>query len=259
MLAIALPALALAAAGPTVLITGATGRTGLLLYHRLRADPRFGEVRALVRNVTKARSLLNCSSCGPDEGIYVGDVTKPGTLAAPMAGGIDVLAIAVGVFGGPGQSSAEAKAIEFVGVENQVAALAASNRSARVVLCSSMGTTDPKSSVDGGDILFWKLNAEAFLGASGLGATIVKPCGLLNTPGGRHALAVAHDDELPSSDFTVSRADVAALMVEAVAEPQSAGLRFLLCNGKPGPPTTDFAALLRHARWPWQRVGEQGS
>jgi len=67
------------------------------------------------------------------------------------------------------------RAVEFDGVEHQVAALAQQNARAlpslRVVLCSSMGTTDPKPApFKGGSVLFWKLNAEAFLMGSGLGA-----------------------------------------------------------------------------------------
>ena len=48
----------------------------------------------------------------------------------------------------------------------------------------------------------------AVLGSSGIGSTIVKPCGLVDGDGGKHALAVAHDDRLPTADYTVARADV---------------------------------------------------
>lgn len=50
----------------------------------------------------------------------------------------------------------------------------------KFVLCSSMGTTNPKPApYEGGPILFWKLNAEAFLASSGLTSVIVKPGGLV--------------------------------------------------------------------------------
>ncbi|KAL1505075.1 hypothetical protein AB1Y20_008835 [Prymnesium parvum] len=243
------------AALPTVLVTGATGRTGHLLYGMLQHDPRVGELRALVTNRTKARQLLNCSRCDESEGIFIGDVTQPASLVAPMHG-VDVLAIAVGVYGGPNQSATQARDVEFTGVENQVAALGtqAGGTPRRVVLCSSMGTTDPKAAVGGGSVLFYKLNAEAFLGSSGVGSAIVKPCGLLDVPGGKHALAVSHDDKLPTFDFTISRADVARVMAEAALDDSAVNLRFLLCNGKRSdPPTTDFAGLLRSARWPWEQ------
>jgi len=239
---------------PRVIVTGATGRTGSALYARLKADPRVGEVRALVRNRTKAKAALNCSACDESEGIFIGDVTKPETLAAAFAG-IDTVAIAVGV--GGSASKALMKAVEFDGVENQVAALAASNASVapslrRVVFCSSMGTTNPKPpSFEGGPVLFWKLNAEAFLGSSGVGSAIVKPCGLKDGAGGKSALGVGHDDKLPSTSLGfIARSDVAAVMAEAVV--QRSVVRFLVCAKLLGKPTTDLATLLESARWPWQ-------
>lgn len=239
-------------AGPRVLVTGATGRTGALLYLRLKKDPRVAEVRALVRgNATRVRQALGCGRCDASEGIFYGDVTNASSLICP-ARGVDTLAIAVGA----GEGSDE-RAVEFGGVENQLAALAqnrAPNGSLdhlRVVLCSSAGTTDPvPAPFKGGSILFWKLNAEAFLGASGVGATVVKPCGLLDGPPGRAQLVVGHDDAWAGEAFTVARADVAAIMAEAVVE-RSRGLRFALCNG-PGLPGTDLAGLLNRARWPWE-------
>ena len=101
-------------AGPVVLVTGAAGRTGSLLFSALKHDSRIGAVRALVRNVTKARAVLNCTKCDETEGIYVGDVTKPSTLVKPMAG-VDTLAIAAAV--GGSTPVKVMRAVEFTGVE----------------------------------------------------------------------------------------------------------------------------------------------
>jgi len=238
----------------SVLVTGATGRTGSLLYQQLKADGRITFVRALVRNATKAKEVLGCDKCDASEGIYVGDVTKPDSLL-DASRGVDTLAIAAGV--GGGASVPTMKAVEFVGVENQVSALALVNNATlpmlRVVLCSSMGTTDPDPKpFEGGAVLFWKLNAEAFLGTSGLASTIIKPCGLGEGPGGQHALKTVHDDQHGVLDpFMVARADVAAVMKEAIIE-RSSGLRFGLCNAR-GPKRTDLSELLKSARWPWQQ------
>lgn len=186
---------------PTVLVTGAAGRTGSLLYQSLKQDSRIGEVRALVRNVTKAKLVLNCSKCDESEGIYVGDVTKPDTMSAAMTG-VDTLAIAAAV--GGAVSAKVMREVEFDGVENQVSVLAQQHRAnhanantsaLRVILCSSMGTTNPNPPpFEGGKVLFWKLNAEAFLMSSGIGATVVKPCGLSDGPAGHKALDVLHDE-----------------------------------------------------------------
>lgn len=239
---------------PRVLVTGATGRTGSALYAKLKADPRVGEVRALVRNITRARLLLNCSACNASDGIFVGDVTDPATMTAAFDG-VDTVAIAVGV--GGGASASLQKAVEFSGVENQVTALTHNRTAAdvgalRVVFCSSMGTTNPHPpSFEGGPVLFWKLNAEAFLGSSGVASTIVKPCGLTDHAGGHAALGAGHDDHRPGLPAFVARQDVAAVMAEAVV--QRSAVRFLLCNKMFAKPTTDLAALLEDARWPWQR------
>ena len=115
----ALAAADTAAISRTVLVTGATGRTGKLLYAQLKAQSDITEVRALVRSssnaTNKARAALNCTKCDASEGIFYGDVTIPSTLKEPMAG-VDTLAIAVGVLS---YNETLIKAVEFTGVENQ--------------------------------------------------------------------------------------------------------------------------------------------
>ena len=219
MLAVLLTLSSVQAAPPTLLVTGATGRTGSLVYALAKADSRIGAVRALVMNLTTAKAVLNCSACSESEGIYLGDVTKPATLSAAFAG-VDTVAIAVG--SPEGVSKDEMIAIEFTGVENQVAALAnGSSDVPHVVFCSSGGTTNPKPpAFEGGASLFWKLNAEAFLGGSGVGSTVVKPCGLNSKAGSKHRLVTGHDDKLPfpGQAISIARADVARVMVEAAAQ-----------------------------------------
>ena len=161
-------------------------------------------------------------------------------------------------------ASCRTKEVEFTGVENQVAAIvagASDPRKKHVVLCSAMGTGvspfRPKPSHGPPaflkDIMFWKLNAEAFLGASGIPNTVIKPCGLDAEYGrGGKELLVGHDDNLPR-DGMISREDLAAVMVEAIVFPSRAsGLRFDLCVGN-GKPTTNLAELLDDARYPWAK------
>ena len=113
-----------AAAAPTgtrsVLVTGASGRTGKLLYAQLKARNDM-KVKALVRASAdakdKARTALNCTKCDASEGIFYGDVTIPSSLTASMAG-VDTLAICVGV--GETFNKTIMKGVEFIGVENQV-------------------------------------------------------------------------------------------------------------------------------------------
>lgn len=239
---------------PNVLITGATGRLGSLLYGQARASADIGSVRAFVTNVTKAKAYLNCSKCDASEGIFVGDVTDKASLAAAMAG-VDAVLVAVGA--SPGDSADKQRAVEFGGVENTVAALygapgATAPASRQVVLCSSMGTTAPDPSPqEGGSILFWKLNAEAALLSASLKGVVVKPCGLDMGDGGKKALAVGRDDALLDELKVpvMPRADVARVMLRTVAR-GDAKLRFDLCAKMVGAPTTDLDALIDAAAYP---------
>merc|ERR1712079_661553 len=128
-----------------------------------------------------------------------------------------------------------------------------------VVLCSSMGTTEPTGFLEelgNGHIGFFKLNEEAFLMASGLPYTIVKPCGLTDDAGGKRELLSGHDDEMKVSPPIVPRADVARVMVAAIFSPETAtGLRFDLCS-REGTPTTDLGKFFDGARYPWQHAAD---
>ena len=253
---------------PIVLVTGATGRTGLHLYKLLVADGTY-TVRAFVRDVKKARSLLGCHKCDQSEGIFVGNVSDDAALRA-AAHGVQAVAIAVGV-GGVNITKKEAEDVELFGVEKQAAALAQPDNlkaaggpgGLRVVLCSSMGTTMPNPPpMAGGSILFWKLNAEAYLAATGLSVAIVKPCGLLSTAGSKSTLLVGKNDDLFTTiPPVVAREDVARVMMAALTfdlpardadAPPPLSLRFDLCS-KHGAPTTDLHALLEQTKYPWQR------
>jgi uncharacterized protein YbjT (DUF2867 family) len=253
--------------GISVLVTGAAGRTGKFVYKYLMDDKRIGKVQALVYGTgtdddkKKAAAALNCTSCDASEGIFYGDVTKPSTLTAAFKG-MDTVAIVTAVGSGGFNNDTLTKEVEFNGVENQAAAIVAGASDVsqkHIVLCSAMGTGvspfgpspshGPPSFLK--DIMFWKLNAEAFLGASGIPTATVKPCGLDATYGrGGKQLLVGHDDNLPR-DGMISREDTAAVMVEAIAS-RSAGLRFDLCVGN-GAPTTDLAKLIDGSRYPWQK------
>ena len=213
-------------------------------------------MRAYVRSADKARKVLGCSKCDESEGIYLGNVSNESALLRAAAGA-SAVAIAVGVSGlGP---PGPVKGVEFTGVQNTVAALGTPANIAaagglgglRVVLCSSMGTTTPDTSKDA--ILFWKLNAEAFVGASGMPFAIVKPCGLLETPGNKSHLLTGKDDSLLAiSPPIVSRTDVAAVMAAALARPGEPRLRFDLCS-KAGEPQRDLQKLLDETEYPWQQ------
>jgi len=242
-------------------VTGATGRTGALVYGMLK-DAGVN-VRGLVRNVTKAREVLKCGRCGESEGIFVGDVSQKGALSAVMAG---ATGLAIATSAAPhcenlwdprtcsypaGQYPVD---VDFNGGRNQIEAFAAASGGAPgpVVLCSMMGTTQPDP-LSTGRMGFFKLNEEAFLMSSGVPYTIVKPCGLSNDGAFKRELRVGRDDEMHESPPMIPRADVARVMAAALLQPkEAAGLRFDLCS-RAGAPTTDLASVFDAARYPWQK------
>lgn len=252
---------------PVVLVTGATGLTGSLVYNMLKE--KGVSVRGLVRNVTKARELLKCDKCNEAEGIFVADVTKKETLNTAMTGAT-ALAIATSAvphckdFKDPSSCGYPKGAfpidVDFNGGKNQIEVFGemSNGTPGPVVLCSSMGTTDPESFLEklgNGHIGFYKLNEEAFLMSSGMPFTIVKPCGLSNDEGGKRELRVGHDDDMHEHPAIIPRADVATVMVEALLKPSEAeNLRFDLCS-RAGTPTTDIGKVFEDARYPWQSAG----
>ena len=317
-----------APAAPTgnILVLGATGRTGSLLYHNLKETLALDhlhtnnndkvEVRALVRSLDKARDILHCDKCDENEGIYQGDITNLTSLL-PAFAHVQIVAIATGMNSRSGSASRETiRAVEYIGVQNAVRALAqdmnirdfdnngggSGSSSLGVVLCSSRGTTTPpptlptttattittssyRGSNDGqrrvtnifSDILFYKLNAEAFLGSIGMVTAIVKPCGLVDQVAGNRTLLALHDDApTPTGSQLIPRGDVARVMAHLVrmmmkrmrqspspppmtrslfSSPSSSldmNLRFDLCSIE-GPGIQNLDRLVELAKWEWQQ------
>jgi hypothetical protein len=252
--------------GEIVVVTGATGRLGSKLYFELQRNEQVSEVRAIVRTREKARSILGCNRCDETEGIYIGDITDPNGLDSVMEDGkVTTLAIASGV-SSPSATEDEQRAVEFDGVVYSVRSLVMNSNSnnkslLKVVLCSSMGTTRPPSPSSFGNILHWKLNAEAFLSTAGIPSFIVKPCGLKDDLPTNYALYTGNFDT-PSEYYLITRDNVAHVMTEAVImstnnnkndndeqeQQPHQHYRFDLCS-KPGTSTTDFKKLIEDSIW----------
>lgn len=258
--------------GGTVLITGATGHTGSMVYLALKAQGV--TVRGFVRNVTKARERLHCNACDESEGIFVGDITKPDTMTAAMAGA-DTLVITTGpAYHCPFQKwnvlyigckyypGADPKTIAWEGVKNQVGAFASSSGPAlvnrHVILLSNDLTTKPDNFLDKvgkGNGCFYALNGEAFTMASGVPFTIIKPNGLNDMDAGTNEIIVAHDDQgwgpMELDTAYIGRSDVARLLVFSAMNPaKTKGLRFDVTSKK-GAPTTDVSKLFESTKYPW--------
>lgn len=259
-------------ASRTVTITGATGRTGSQVYLALKQQGI--TVRALVRNVTKAKERLGCGNCTEGEGIFVGDVTKQETLTAAMAGA-DSLVITTGpayhctipaiYVGCKYYAGAEPKSMSWEAVKAQVSAFAGSpgpsptNR--HVVLMSNDLTTSPDNfldKIDNGHGCFYALNGEAFTMASWVPFTILKANGLNDGDAGKKQIVVAHDDEgwspMNLNYEFITRSDIAQLLAYAVANPEKTkGLLFDVTSKKiGGSPPADLSSVFAEAKYPWQ-------
>ncbi|GAX80894.1 hypothetical protein CEUSTIGMA_g8329.t1 [Chlamydomonas eustigma] len=236
------------------MVTGATGRTGSLLFLALQSAGI--EARAFVRNITKAREVLGCKACDESEGIYVGDITDPETLGNALRG-VRRLVILTSSYPlqlpngtyyfPPGEYP---KDIDWIGSNNQVRTALMAGSVEHILLVSSMGTTQPDTFLDklgDGHALFYKLNGEIDLMASGIPSyTIIKPGGLLSTEGGRSLLLAGHNDRLMHA--RVTRADVASVLLAAILNPKhSRNLRFDL-SSDPDQPAGSLLSLFEDAR-----------
>lgn len=241
----------------TVVITGATGRTGSLTYLLLKKAGV--NVRGLVRNTTKAQQVLGCTKCDESDGIFVGDITKQESMVPAMTGA-DGLVITTGMVKGE-----RAKDIVFDGVEKQVTAFLGSpgpkSQDRHVALVSMQFTTLPDTLWNkiiahlwgGWDVGFYSLQGEANLMSADVPFTILKACGLTDTPGATDQILVGHDDKGWSMKdaHTVSRHDVARVLAAAAANPaMAAGIRMDFCSKK-GTPQVDPIEILKEAMQPW--------
>lgn len=244
-------------ANRTVVVTGATGRTGSLTYLLLKNAGV--SVRGIVRNTTKARELLGCNKCDESEGIFVGDITKQESMAAAMSGS-DGLVITTGT-----AKSEKPKDALFDGVANQVNAFLGSPgpkpQDRHVALVSMQFTTLPDTILNkilahlwgGWDVGFYSLQGEANLMSADVPFTILKACGLTEDPEKQSQIIVGHDDKGwgMKDAHTVSRHDLARVLAAAAANPSmSKGLRMDICSKK-GPAQADPLDVLKAGMQTW--------
>lgn len=146
--------------------------------------------------------------------------------------------------------------VDWIGQKNLIDAAKKANENTHVVICSSMGGTNPNNSLNnlgkqedgsGGDILKYKRKAEVYLIDSKIKYTIVHPGGLLNEPGNERELCLGVDDKIEgTSNNSVPREDVANVMIAALDDDRYIGRSFDLVS-KPvgeGIVTKDYSKLI---------------
>lgn len=244
-----------------VLVTGATGRTGSLVFQKLQQRPAQFAVRGFARSREKVQELF-----GTTDGFFFGDIRDQKALTEALEGcqALVILSSAVPQMKGvpqPGQRpeftfapGEMPEAIDYQGQMNQIDAAKAAGVN-HIVLVGSMGGTNenhPLNSIGNGNILIWKRKAEQYLIDCGIDYTIVRAGGLLAQPGGKRELLVGKNDTLLANPpdgipTSIPRADVAEVVVQALLEPNARNKAFDLISKPEDSPgavvTTDFAAL----------------
>ena len=216
----------------TVLVAGATGRTGRRVVAQLR--DRGYRVRAFVRDEERARARL-----GGDLDYVVGDVRVPEALTTAFDG-VDGVISAIGSSGRAQDPSNTPEAVDYNGVRNLVDAAVRAGV-ARFVLVSSMGVTVENHPLNQmfDDVLVWKYKGEQHLRASGMAYTIIRPAGLTEDAGGEVGVRVMVDDE---GEGFIPRADVATACIEALESDAAINKTFSILSDSQVPPVGDWAA-----------------
>jgi len=206
----------------TVLVAGATGRTGRLIVQRLQAHGI--DFRLFVQSGVKAVELF-----GPEivDKLVIGSVLNDKEVEAAMQH-IDAVICAIG--GNVMNPDAPPpSAIDRDGVIRLATAAKAAGV-ANFVLISSLGVTHPEHPLNKyGRVLDMKLAGEEAVrklyGAAGFRHAILRPGGLLDSPAFRHALRFDTGDRISGS---ITRGDVAEAAVISLWHPKAANKTFEL-------------------------------
>ena len=227
--------------GTTILVAGGSGRAGRYVVDHLKAEGlRF---RATTRSRAEALKRLGEDYASVD---WVEcDVRDPAQVTAAMRG-VDLVISVIGANQVTGDNSAEF--VDYGGVRNLVDA-AVHEDVAQFVLLTAIGVTDPAHPFNKltKGALSWRFKGEEYLRASGIPYTIVRPAGLVNEPAGQKGLRLEQGDVWrPLVRSTLSRDDLALVLIEALRQPGARNTTFELLNDaslKPGAWRDRFATL----------------
>ena len=202
-----------AGAGPdsTILVFGASGRTGRYLLRELEKEGR--SFRAVTSNAARAREQV-----GDQYDWVQADVRDPASLDA-LFDGVTTVISSLGATSFEGPNGPEF--VDYQGVRNVVDA-ARRNGVQQMVLITASGVTNPNHPLNKmGGVMTWKLKGEDHLRASGLPYTIIRPGGLTDTDPGQQGMVLMQGDSVPygSKMSVTSRGDLAALCIAALDDP----------------------------------------
>jgi uncharacterized protein YbjT (DUF2867 family) len=107
------------------------------------------------------------------------------------------------------------------------------------VLLTAIGVTDPNHPFNKASrgALQWRFRGEEYLRASGVPYTIVRPAGLVNEPAGQKGVRFEQGDHWkPLVKSTISRDDLALVLIEAARNPALRNVTLEIVNDPALPP-----------------------
>ena len=201
-----------------VAIAGGHGQIALRLTRLLAGEA--DEVLGLIRNPAHAEEVR---AAGAEP--VVCDLEGECDFAEALA---DAEAVVFAAGAGPGSGEARKWTMDLGGALKLIEAARAQGID-RYLTVSAIGAADPPSEGGGifGEYLRAKADADRALRESGLEFTIVRPGGLTNEPGGGR---IAVGERLEGG--SISRDDVAAVLVAVLRSPGAIGKSFDLIAGE---------------------------
>ncbi len=222
-----------ALAGRLIVVAGGSGRAGVYVLRQLKAQGlRF---RALTRDSAAARARLGADAEGVDW--VAADVRDAAQVDAALRGADYVISV-IGSRELAGPNSAEF--VDYGGVRNLVDA-ATRNKVRHFTLLTAIGASDRESAANRmfKGALEWRFRGEEHLRASGLAYTVVRPAGLTNEPaGGKGVRLYQGDDWRSHARQTISRDDLALVLIETLRHPGARNATFEIANDAAQPPGT---------------------
>lgn len=218
----------------SVVVAGATGRTGRRIVEKAAAAGY--RVRGLTRNPERARArfgdIAEWMAC---------DVRNP-YMVAQAVKRMDAVFCAIGYTQFAGSNGGQF--VDYLGVRHLIDHAHKENAKHFVLISSGSAgpARDQKNNPLFGYVGYWKTKAENHLKESGLPYTIIGPAGLLDNPGGEHAIRFMKRPEyiqLPMAKRMIDIGDVATVAISSLTEPVLKGKSFALLNDDQ-PPTFDW-------------------
>ena len=201
-----------------VVYAGATGSIGRLALPMLKQTGY--TVRAITRNPARAATAY-----GTDYQWVFGDVRDPEEMNRLLKGA-DFVVCSISYTGFEGPDSPQF--VDYMGVRKLVDA-AKLNAVKQFVLVSAGNAgplRDHRQNPRFGYVAYWKTKGEDYLKKSGVPFTIVGPTGFVDGPGGVQGIRLAPRTEYRMG--TITRADVAAVTVASVGNPDAVGKSFFI-------------------------------